>query len=142
MERAMQIARDIQRGLLPKEPPEIPGYDVAGLSDPADETGGDTFDFIHLPSGQWAFVIADATGHGIGPALVIAETRAMLRACAHHSKADSASVTQILNTVNYLLAHDLGGGNFVTCFMGIFDPESNEMTYASAGHGPMIFYPP
>ncbi len=140
MERAMQIARDIQRGLLPGKPPEIPGYEVAGLSDPADETGGDTFDFIPLPNGQWAFVVADATGHGIGPALVIAETRAMLRACAHHSKADATSVTQILNTVNHLLAHDLGGGNFVTCFMGIFDPASGEMTYASAGHGPMIFY--
>ena len=140
MERAMQIARDIQRGLLPDKPPSIAGFEVAGLSDPADETGGDTFDFIPLANGQWAFVIADATGHGIGPALVIAETRAMLRACAHFSKAGAGDVTHILDTANYLLSQDLGGGSFVTCFLGILDPETHEMTYASAGHGPMIFY--
>ncbi len=140
MERAMQIARDIQRGLLPKRPPDVAGFEIAGLSEPADETGGDTYDFIPLPNGQWAFVVADATGHGIGPALVIAETRAMLRASAHLSKTDSASVTTILRTVNHLLSADLNGETFVTCFLGILDPHGAKLTYASAGHGPMIFY--
>ena len=140
MERAMQIARDIQRGLLPKRPPNIVGFEISGLSEPADETGGDTYDFIPLPNGQWAFVVADATGHGIGPALVIAETRAMLRASAHLSEADSASVSTILRTVNHLLSTDLNGETFVTCFLGILDTKSTKLTYASAGHGPMIFY--
>lgn len=140
MERAMQIARDIQRGLLPEHPPDIAGFDVAGLSEPADETGGDTFDFISLPDGQWAFVVADATGHGIGPALVIAETRAMLRASAQLTQANSASVSDILRTANQLLAHDLGGGTFVTCFLGILNPADGVLTYASAGHGPLLFY--
>ncbi len=140
MERAMQIARDIQRGLLPECPPNVAGFDIAGLSEPADETGGDTYDFIPLPNGQWAFVVADATGHGIGPALVIAETRAMLRASAHLSEADAASVTNILKTVNYLLSGDLDGGTFVTCFLGILDPAGFRLTYASAGHGPLTFY--
>ena len=137
----MQIARDIQRGLLPTDSPDIAGFDVAGLSEPADETGGDTYDFIPLPNGQWAFVVADATGHGIGPALVIAETRAMLRTSAHLSEAaTAASVSQNLNTVKHLLAADLAGGSFVTCFLGILDPASGTLTYASAGHGPLIFY--
>lgn len=140
MERAMQIARDIQRGLLPETSPQIAGFDVAGLSVPADETGGDTFDFIPLPNGHWAFVVADATGHGIGPALVIAETRAMLRASAQLTKADSSSVANILRTVNQLLTQDLGGGRFVTCFLGILDPANGVLTYASAGHGPLLFY--
>ncbi|MBN1553638.1 MAG: SpoIIE family protein phosphatase [Phycisphaerae bacterium] len=140
MERAMQIARDIQRSLLPEKAPDIPGFDVAGLSEPADETGGDTFDFIPLPNGHWAFVVADATGHGIGPALVIAETRAMLRASAQLTQADSTSVAGILRTANQLLAHDLGGGTFVTCFLGILDPAAGILTYASAGHGPLLFY--
>lgn len=140
MERAMQIARDIQRSLLPETPPVIPGFDVAGLSEPADETGGDTYDFIPLPDGQWAFVVADATGHGIGPALVIAETRAMLRASAQLTRASSASVAEILRTANQLLAHDLGGGTFVTCFLGILNPADGVLTYASAGHGPLLFY--
>ncbi|MBN1943527.1 MAG: SpoIIE family protein phosphatase [Phycisphaerae bacterium] len=140
MERAMQIARDIQRGLLPEAAPEIPGFDAAGLSEPADETGGDTFDFIPLPNGRWAFVVADATGHGIGPALVIAETRAMLRASAQLTRAESTSVAEILRTANQLLARDLGGGTFVTCFLGVLDPAAGVLTYASAGHGPLLFY--
>lgn len=140
MERAMEIARDIQRGLLPDDAPSIPGFDVAGLSHPADETGGDTYDFIPLPNGHWAFTVADATGHGIGPALVIAETRAMLRASAHLAEPDSASVCHILQTVNKLLAEDLGGQSFVTCFLGILDPPARCLTYASAGHGPLVFY--
>ncbi len=140
MERAMQIAQEIQRGLLPAGPPTVPGFDIAGLSEPADETGGDTFDFIPLSNGHWAFVVADATGHGIGPALVIAETRAMLRASAALTQADSDSVAHILRTVNRLLTDDLGGDKFVTCFLGILDPAQGVLRYASAGHGPLLFY--
>lgn len=140
MERALQIARDIQRSLLPERAPDIPGFEVAGLSEPADETGGDTFDFIPLAEGQWGFVVADATGHGVGPALVIAETRAMLRASARLIRADSTRVGEILRTANQLLAEDLGGGTFVTCFLGVLDPVAGVLTYASAGHGPLLFY--
>ncbi len=140
MQRAMQIAREIQQGLLPKRPPEIQGFDVAGFSDPADETGGDTFDFIELPDGQWAFVIADATGHGIGPALVVAETRAMLRAGAQLNADPAGRVARMLATANRLLADDLDGSRFVTCFLGILDPATATLTWASAGHGPIIFY--
>ncbi len=75
----MKIARDIQRGLLPSEAPRICSFDVAGFFAPADETGGDTYDFLALPDGRWMLLVADASGHGIGPALVIAETRATLR---------------------------------------------------------------
>ncbi|MCK5113475.1 MAG: SpoIIE family protein phosphatase, partial [Phycisphaerae bacterium] len=140
MQRAMQIARDIQQGLLPDAPPDIDGYDIAGLSDPADETGGDMFDFITMESGAEALVVADATGHGIGPALVIAEMRAMLRASIHLSTDKSADVSKMLETVNYLLAADLSSASFVTCFLGVMNPTANSLTYASAGHGPIIIY--
>jgi sigma-B regulation protein RsbU (phosphoserine phosphatase) len=80
-------------------------------------------------------VVADASGHGIGPALVVAETRAMLRA----SSFDGCQLTRMLETVNDLLARDLVG-RFVTCFVGILDPTTHTITYASAGHGPMVFY--
>ncbi len=144
MERAMQIARDIQRGLLPKAPPQIEGFEVAGFSQPADETGGDTYDFLALPNGQWMFTIADATGHGIGPALVIASTRAMLRAiCLRASREpqqDSSDVSAVLQATNDLLACDLDDGRFVTCFLGLLDPVVATLTFASAGHGPLIFY--
>jgi sigma-B regulation protein RsbU (phosphoserine phosphatase) len=135
MERAMQIARDIQRGLLPDAAPEVPGFDLAGLSEPADETGGDTFDFVPLPDGRCLVVVADASGHGIGPALVVAETRAMLRAASFHK----CDIGQVLTTVNTLLTQDLHG-RFVTCFIGLLDPVSRTLTYASAGHGPILFF--
>lgn len=136
MERAMQIARDIQQNLLPSGNPCVCGFDIAGFSQPADQTGGDTYDFMQLPDGRWMFVVADATGHGIGPALVIAETRAMLRAMS--LAADGVPV--VLEHVNNLLAADLDDSRFVTCFLGLMAPLEPSLTYASAGHGPMLFY--
>jgi sigma-B regulation protein RsbU (phosphoserine phosphatase) len=135
MERAMEIAREIQQSLLPKSNPTIEGFDVAGLSVPADRTGGDMFDFISLKDDCWLVIVADASGHGIGPALVVAETRAMLRT-ANLFRHDPC---HLLTTVNQLLTADLDG-RFVTCFVGLLDPLSQSLTYASAGHGPIIFY--
>src|SRR5207244_13426507 len=80
MENSLLIAREIQESLLPRQAPQVLGYDVAGYSRPADETGGDCYDFVSLPDGRLALTVADASGHGIGPALVICETRALLRA--------------------------------------------------------------
>jgi len=135
MQRAMEIAREIQRGLLPSGPPLIMGFDVAGYSESADDTGGDTFDFLQLQDGRWLLAIADASGHGVGPALVIAQTRAMLRAIAMQGR----DVSAILATANDLLCRDLQG-RFVTCFLSMVDPITGGMTYASAGHGPLLFY--
>jgi len=136
MERAMAIAQEIQQGLLPTDAPAIEGFDVAGFSKSADQTGGDTYDFMPLPDGRWMFAVADATGHGIGPALIIAETRAMLRAIC----LSGADVPAVLRTANDLLSRDLDGGRFVTCFFGLLDPAGRHLTYASAGHGPLLFY--
>ncbi len=135
MQRAMEIAREIQRGLLPSGPPLITGFDVAGFSESADDTGGDTFDFLQLQDGRWLLAVADASGHGVGPALVIAQTRAMLRAIAMQGR----DVSTILATSNDLLCRDLQG-RFVTCFLGMVDPMTGGLTYASAGHGPLLFY--
>jgi sigma-B regulation protein RsbU (phosphoserine phosphatase) len=137
MERAMRIAREIQEALLPEPGPRICGYDVAGFCQPADQTGGDTYDFMALPDGRWMLVVADATGHGIGPALVIAETRAMLRALSRHGQPNA---TAVLRSVNELLAIDLGDARFVTCFFGLLDPLVHGLSFASAGHGPLLFY--
>ncbi|MHC4981601.1 MAG: PP2C family protein-serine/threonine phosphatase [Planctomycetota bacterium] len=136
MERAMEIARDIQRGLLPKVPPPIAGFDVSAFTEAADETGGDIYDFLALPDGRWMLLVADATGHGVGPALLIAETRAMLRAISSLG----SDVPAVFETTNKLLAADLTGGRFVTCFMGMLEEKSASLKFASAGHGPLIFY--
>ena len=136
MDRAMALARDIQQQALPERPPAIEGFDVAGLSEPADATGGDTYDFMCLDDGRCTFMIADATGHGIGPALVIATMRSMLRAVAQHS----CDVPTVLRTVNDLLSEDLDDGRFVTCFYSVLDHVSATLSWASAGHGPILLY--
>ena len=136
MQRAMEIAREIQRGLLPKAMPEIPGFDIAGFSQPADETGGDIYDFLPLDEQRLGIMVADATGHGIGPALVVAETRAMLRALGGRS----GDVPLTLATANDLLAADLGDARFVTCFFGLLDAADSTLRFASAGHGPILRY--
>ena len=135
MERALEIAREIQRGQLPAENPQVDGYDLAGFNEAADETGGDVYDFGATPDGRWLVTVADASGHGVGPAIVVAEARAMIRAAS----LDTWELSRALGTTNTLLDADLDG-RFVTCFLGLLDPAADRLTYASAGHGPMLFY--
>ncbi|PLY03396.1 MAG: protein phosphatase [Desulfuromonas sp.] len=135
MERAMEIAREIQHEFLPRVAPDVPGYDIAGVCEPADKAGGDLFDYIPVRDGRWLIVVADASGHGIGPALVAAETRAILRTAS----AISSDPCTLLEMANRLLAEDLDG-RFVTCFVGLLDPLAHTLSYASAGHGPIVNY--
>ena len=80
LEQDLSLARTIQQGLLPKASPQIDGFDIGGWNKPADETGGDYFDWQQLPDGRLAVTIADVTGHGIGPAIGMAGCRAYARA--------------------------------------------------------------
>ena len=136
MQRDLDLAREIQQGLLPRVPPDVPGFEVAGWSKPADETGGDCYDWLLLPDGHLAIVIGDATGHGIGPALVSSEARALLRATVTQSR-DTA---MIVPHVNDLIAEDLREGTFVTAFVGFLDPGRATVDYTSAGHGPILAF--
>jgi phosphoserine phosphatase len=136
LEHDLDIARHIQQELLPDHPPEVSGFDIAGWNKPADRTGGDAFDYMAVDGGRQAITIADATGHGIGPALVIAECRALLRAMALANREPN----RIMQCVNDLLVQDLPADRFVTCFFGFLDPESATMTYSSAGHGPLLHF--
>src|SRR5262249_35549617 len=131
-EREFRLARDIQEGLLPKAPPALAGFAIAGASLPAQETGGDYFDFIPLAEGHWGIALGDASGHGIGAALLIAETRAYLRALAlAHTGPD-----EILGFINGSLSQDINGDHFVTLFLARLDPRTRSLTYSSAGHWP------
>ena len=136
IERDLSIARSIQQGLLPREKPHVPGFDIAGWNQPADETGGDFYDFFSLPDGRFALAIADATGHGIGPALVVAETRALLRALVHQS----SSLPAVVSSVHSLLCLDLPDGRFVTLFCGLLDPSRGTVHYVSAAQAPIYVY--
>ena len=136
IERDLAVARDIQLGLLPKEAPVLPGFDVAGWNRPADETGGDYYDFHPLADGSLAVTIADATGHGIGPALVAAEARALFRAIV----APGVPLGPVIARVNDLLSADLPEGRFVTALLGIVDPATGRLRFVSAGHGPIFVF--
>jgi phosphoserine phosphatase len=136
IEQSLRIAREIQQNLLPKVAPRVKGYDIAGWCQPADEAGGDCFDFRLLPSGKLAVTVADVTGHGVGPALVMAETRALLRVIAGYVD----QVDKVLASANALLCDDLSDGRFVTTFFGLLDPSAHILEYASAGHGPLFWY--
>ena len=135
MARDLELARKIQQALFPERTPVIATYEVAGWNQPADETGGDCYDFIPLADGRCAFLLADATGHGIGAALVIAQCRSLVRAML--------SVTQDLNAVgtrvNQILGHDLMDDRFVTAFVGVLDPQRHRLEYVAAGQGPLLF---
>lgn len=136
LQRDLAIARDIQQSLLPDADPAVPGFDIAGWNKPADETGGDCYDFIELPDGRLGVLIADATGHGIGPALVMAEVRALVRALS--STTDDLGV--LMRQTNHILHNDLDAGRFVTTFCGVLNPPSGRLDYVSGGHGPLLLY--
>jgi phosphoserine phosphatase len=136
IQRDLNIARTIQQGLLPRSNPVLPGFDVAGWNRPADETGGDFFDFLPLEDGRLAVAIADATGHGIGPALVIAEARALFRALV----GGQAGLERAVNDMHRLLCLDLPENRFVTAFCGVLDPAAGILEFLSAGQGPILLY--
>jgi phosphoserine phosphatase len=136
--RELQVAQSIQRRLLPQQAPRLSSFDIAAWSQPAAEAGGDCFDFLELPDGRLVFSVGDATGHGIGPALISTECRALVRATATLR----ADVSQVLRHVNELICSDLSDGHFVTFFLGLLDPTTRRIVYASAGQAPLLVVRP
>jgi serine phosphatase RsbU (regulator of sigma subunit) len=132
----LDIARSIQQGLLPERPPGFEQFDIAGWNQPADQTGGDYFDWQVLPDGRVAVSLADATGHGIGPALVSASCRAYARASFLAGGAQNG----VLENLNGLLAGDLSANRFVTFAVVFLEPVSGNVRVLSAGHGPILWY--
>jgi serine phosphatase RsbU (regulator of sigma subunit) len=134
--RDLDIARSIQQGLLPGKPPGLDQFDFAGWNQPADQTGGDYFDWQALPDGRYAISLADATGHGIGPALVSASCRAYARA----SFLSNGKQDGVLDQLNRLLVEDLSENRFVTFVVAFLNPANAHVRILSAGHGPILWY--
>jgi sigma-B regulation protein RsbU (phosphoserine phosphatase) len=137
LEASLQIAGDIQQNLLPSGPPQLAGFDVAGVCLPADATGGDFFDYLFGPEGTLGIVVGDVSGHGIGPALLAAETRAYVRALTRIS----SDVAQIATTVNRLLWEDTSGFRFATLFLAWLDPKARTLAHVGAGHCAYLIHP-
>jgi PAS domain S-box-containing protein len=126
----MEVAAGVQLRLYPSSPPRMAQIDVAGAVFSADATCGDYFDYIPIADGSIGLAVGDVSGHGIGPALVMAETRAYLRPLppAGHSPGE------VLTKVNCNLFGDLEHGRFVTLLLAYVDANSGSLVYSSAGH--------
>ena len=127
----MALARELQQRYY-RTTASLPGFDIAAAAYPADETGGDYFDFIPQPDGSLYIVVADVAGHGFGSALQMAEVRASLRAYATMAP----DISGLLACINRSLTDTFGGNGLVTMFLGRINPGKRSLEYASAGHVP------
>jgi serine phosphatase RsbU (regulator of sigma subunit)/predicted ester cyclase len=130
IEQELQVARRIQQASLPKEVPELKGWQISPLYRPAREVGGDFYDFHSLSEGKVGLVVGDATGKGVPAALVMSTTCGMLRLAAQNY----SSPGEMLQRVNEALFPNIPANMFVTCFYSILDPKSGGLRYANAGH--------
>lgn len=136
LQHDMKLARSIQQSLLPRETPAVDGFELAGCNFPADETGGDFYDWQVLPSGELVVVLADVTGHGLGPAMLATGCRAYARA----SLSVEDGLLTALTRINAALAQDLTPGRFATLVAAKCAPGSSRVELLSAGHGPLFIY--
>lgn len=132
----LRIASDIQRSFLPEHIPPIVGFDLAAVSVPAMEVGGDFYDFIPGEGGRLGMVIADVSGKSVPAALFMALSRTIVRANATHHE----SGTEVLQDANNMISTDSRSGMFVTLFYGVLDEKSRDLVYANAGHPPPLLF--
>ena len=132
-----RAAQEIQQRLYPDKPPELPGFEIAGALFSAKSTAGDYFDYIPMLDGCLGVVLGDVSSHGMGPALLMSETRACLRTLAEIH----GDVGEILTHANRLLAADASDQHFVTLAMARIDPRDRSMVYASAGQRGYLLHP-
>ena len=138
LERELEIARNIQTNLLPKEYPNIPGLEVAAMSLPARQVGGDYYDFIPLAHGRMGFVIADVSGKGVAAAILTTSIRASLRVEA--MQAGDEPIEDIVGAVNEWTCRDASNNMFATMLLAAYDPAAATITYTNAGHCfPLLF---
>ena len=136
LEHDLEVARSIQQSLLPTSMPEVEGFDIAAWNQPADQTGGDYYDWMPLADGKVLVALGDVTGHGIGSALLAAVCRAYARA----NFTPENGLLIAMERINAALASDMTQGRFVTFVAAVCNPRSSRVELLSAGHGPLFRY--
>ena len=126
----LEVARELQRALLPKSAPDIDGYAFAFSSATANTIGGDYYDFLPTPDGRVAVVIGDGSGHGIAAGILMAISNSILKLAIDLDPTPSA-IARLMNRVLYQTG---GSRDFMTLFLGVLDPTSGRLEYTSVGH--------
>ena len=140
--KSLEVAKEIQQNLLPQEIPSLRGFDIAAKIVYCDETGGDYFDFFPCEDeycSRFGIVVGDVTGHGVGAALLMATSRALIRGLVIRPESLAESLTQ----VNSLLSSDVRDtGRFISLFFLMIEEGSRTISWVRAGHDPAILYDP
>jgi sigma-B regulation protein RsbU (phosphoserine phosphatase) len=137
LEEELRIAHEIQMSLLPQGPLRMPGLSVTALCVPAREVGGDYYDFLPLDDHRLGVLIADVSGKGTSAALYMAELKGLVLSLSEiHS-----SPRELLVTANRIIAKHLDARSFITMTYAVIDLRARTMTYARAGHTPLIYVP-
>jgi sigma-B regulation protein RsbU (phosphoserine phosphatase) len=140
--KALALAGEVQKSLLPQEKPVVPGLDIAGRNVSCDEIGGDYFDFLwrrDTKKGPFSVVVGDISGHGVDSALLMTTARAFLRMRA----SQPGTISEIITAMNHHLTQDvLESGRFMTLFYLTIDPDNDRIDWVRAGHDPALVYDP
>ncbi len=130
LERDLKLAHQVQAGFLPSKTPDIEDYDFFHYYKPAHDVGGDYFDYIQLPDGRTAVIVADVVGHGVAAALLMAKLSAEIRFCLATESNPALAITHLNDKFSNLDFEE----RFVTLIMVVLDPTKHEVTTVSAGH--------
>ncbi len=130
MANELAVASEIQLRLHPDTPPNIPGYDVMGVSFPCYEVGGDYYDFIEKREGQYVIALGDVSGKGTGAALLMSSVHAAVRAYSR----TRLSASEIVSEINQYIYDNTPANRYVTMFYSELDPKTNQLTYINGGH--------
>lgn len=148
LERDLALAREIQQKVLTTLDalPPVDGYDIAVFNRPADDTGGDIYDVVRPVLADGAvnedtqapvmLMLADATGHGVGPAISVTQVRAMFRMATRLA----TDLGEMVKHIDRQVTEDMDGSRFVTAFFGALDPRTHILTYHAPGQGPLLIY--
>jgi sigma-B regulation protein RsbU (phosphoserine phosphatase) len=136
LETELELSQEVQRALLPQQPPDIPGLELAAFSRSAQIVGGDTFDFLRFRDGAHAIAIADVAGHGVSAGLLMASLQAALRTLVP----ESLTPDEVMSRVNRLFNHNIHFTTFVTLFLARLDATGRTLVYSNAGHNPPLLY--
>jgi sigma-B regulation protein RsbU (phosphoserine phosphatase) len=132
MERELQLGREIQSRLMPSPPSDVAGTELAAMTLPCYEVGGDYYDFLELPFGDLLIVIADVSGKGVSAAIIMSSIQAALRVAAPVE----SDLPMLVARLNALIFRSTKGSKYVTAFIGRYTPSTGALTYVNAGHNP------